>query len=124
MTRSRQKSVQMPERVHLGRDLALDKLVTAFRREDDLLPNCHIPRDPLLEKPSACYEFLMRNEGCLWSQHPRILSLEIEQWKWEEHFNSTEDVVNRCGPVDPKIGYSLKEASRKVHKMHRERGSR
>ena len=85
------------------RDLALDNLVTALRKEEDLLPNGHVPRDPLLDEPKASYDFLTRNEGCLWSRHPRIISLEIEQWKWEEHFNSTEDVINRCGPVDPKV---------------------
>ena len=105
-------------RVGSPRDLALEALVTAMRQEEDLLPNGHIPRDPLLDKASASFEFLTRNEGCLWSEQPRILSLEIAQWKWEEHFNSTEDVINRCGPVDPKVVFSLREA-RKVRKMYR-----
>ena len=50
------------------RDLALEALVEAMRKEEGLLPNGHIPRDPLLDKSSASFEFLTRNEGCLWAE--------------------------------------------------------
>lgn len=101
----------------------LEVLVEQVREEASHLPNSHIPIDPLLHKPRPSIEFLTRNNGCLLSSKPRIMSLEVSQWKWQEHFNSREDVMGRCRPTDPTKGYSLRSAGRIVHNMFRVRGS-
>ena len=51
----------------------LEVLVEQLRKEASLLPNSHIPKDPLLDNPRPCMEFLTRNNDCLLSSKPRIM---------------------------------------------------